>query len=558
MAIYHLSHKSVGRSTHAAGTAGAHADYITRATACDLLIGEHMPIPDVGSRGGPARKWLDEQEAADRKNARVIDKLTLALPHELNPEQQVQLVRDFANSMTNGEAPYLAAFHRLGKDASNQHCHLILRDRHVETGKRVWGNEKRKTTEVMREKWEQVCNDALEQIPNATRIDRRTLKVQGIEREPQKHAGPVAKAIEDDGRVSWKLDALREEKRISEARKRVVESRGRALDPNGLGKAPAMKFLRKATPRKEINKGTAIFLQNARFLERLWEFSTAVKDETLRFAEDAYRASASMVRSFVLPNPAAMTDEDRFKERGRLEIIAQLRERSEGALYAVIDQPDRLSVLNELPVGRHVSALAIDRFAESLRQFRNAQIQDWHKTPAQADTNTLIAALDHTMSARTKPSAQYRYSQSSQPTGLAHDSLGLSLNDFVPLLDLQKAWEARQQDPDMIALNNQITKKHDRQSAWEAADDRRLAVEWEEGRPTREAKAEAARERQRAAGERQEVREAQIAQEAADEAHRATVEATERQRVTNETCQTETKAEPKPKSSNSNQSGPSI
>ena len=43
MAIFSLSHNPVGRSTHAAGTAGAHARYVTRDGAAGLILGEHMP-----------------------------------------------------------------------------------------------------------------------------------------------------------------------------------------------------------------------------------------------------------------------------------------------------------------------------------------------------------------------------------------------------------------------------------------------------------------------------------------------------------------------------------
>ena len=42
MAIYHLTHRTVGRSTHAAGTAGAHIGYITRTSACRAVIAEHI------------------------------------------------------------------------------------------------------------------------------------------------------------------------------------------------------------------------------------------------------------------------------------------------------------------------------------------------------------------------------------------------------------------------------------------------------------------------------------------------------------------------------------
>jgi hypothetical protein len=57
-----------------------------------------MPIPRAGTKGGPARAWLDEQEEGDRKNARVIDKLMLALPIELDAQARVELVQSFVGS----------------------------------------------------------------------------------------------------------------------------------------------------------------------------------------------------------------------------------------------------------------------------------------------------------------------------------------------------------------------------------------------------------------------------------------------------------------------------
>ena len=85
MAIFHLTHRTVGRSTHAAGTAGAHISYITRSSACRAVITEHIPTAEPGSKGGAARAWLDGQEDADRKNARVIDKLEIALTDRKSP-----------------------------------------------------------------------------------------------------------------------------------------------------------------------------------------------------------------------------------------------------------------------------------------------------------------------------------------------------------------------------------------------------------------------------------------------------------------------------------------
>ncbi len=106
IAIYSLTMSPIGRSTHAARTAGAHVRYITRPDAEADLCGARMPIERRA-----ARSWLDAQERGDRKNARVIDKLTIALPLELDRRQRLALVKAFAAKLTLGRASWLAAFH---------------------------------------------------------------------------------------------------------------------------------------------------------------------------------------------------------------------------------------------------------------------------------------------------------------------------------------------------------------------------------------------------------------------------------------------------------------
>lgn len=53
IAIFSFSMRSVGRSTHAARTAGAHIRYITRPDAQAEVIGARMPIERKA-----ARRWL--------------------------------------------------------------------------------------------------------------------------------------------------------------------------------------------------------------------------------------------------------------------------------------------------------------------------------------------------------------------------------------------------------------------------------------------------------------------------------------------------------------------
>ena len=185
--------RSVGPRTRR-GTAGAHAGYVTRESAARSVVGEHMPLDRAGSRA-----WLDGQEAADRKNARMIDKVMVALPIELDAAERVQLVRDFATEIGGGRIPWLAGIHDRGKDAGNPHAHVIFRDRDHETGKRVANLSAKGSTEQLRQTWERVCNQALERAGQDARIDHRSLATQGVARLPGIHVGPNVLAMEERG-----------------------------------------------------------------------------------------------------------------------------------------------------------------------------------------------------------------------------------------------------------------------------------------------------------------------------------------------------------------------
>ncbi len=202
MAIYSLNLKSIGKTTHAAGTAGAHLLYIARPDAQPELVADHMPTDPT-----KARSWMNRAENDDRKNARVVDKVRIALPRELTPQQRMQLVQDFARDLTGNRVPWFAAIHASGKDAHNPHCHLVIRDRDIETGKRVVrlsdsprdrakAGLEPKAVEWVRAQWEHRANQALATAGHDVRIDRRSLEAQGIDREPTIHIGPQAMHID--------------------------------------------------------------------------------------------------------------------------------------------------------------------------------------------------------------------------------------------------------------------------------------------------------------------------------------------------------------------------
>lgn len=203
MAIYSCNLASIGRTTHASGTAGAHLRYVSRDGAKPVVQAHVIPLD-----ASAARTWMDREEQNSRSNARLLDKVRVAIPRELSDEQRVALVRDFVRDLTSDRVPWLFAIHQSGKDAHNPHAHIVLRDRDLETGKRrlrlsdnARDREKAglvpKAVDWIRERWEHHANAALERAGIAERVDRRTLKAQGIDREPTIHLGPRGQHIDE-------------------------------------------------------------------------------------------------------------------------------------------------------------------------------------------------------------------------------------------------------------------------------------------------------------------------------------------------------------------------
>lgn len=210
MAIYSLRLTPIGKTTQKRPyTAAAHVRYIARPGAASHVMAARMP-----DNKGRAQRWLRAAEKTDRKNARVADKMVIALPKELTLRQNIDLVRSFADTLTQGRASWFAAIHARGKDRHNPHLHLLVRDRDVQTGERVVmfsagpkeararaakGKSLPTSLHAIRALWERSANAALQAAGRSERIDRRRLADQGIQRAAQVHEGPNIRAMHQRG-----------------------------------------------------------------------------------------------------------------------------------------------------------------------------------------------------------------------------------------------------------------------------------------------------------------------------------------------------------------------
>ncbi|MCL2773449.1 MAG: MobA/MobL family protein [Oscillospiraceae bacterium] len=135
--------------------------------------------------------WNAVEKAEKRKDAQTAREVEVALPIELDLQEQVQILHDYIkeNFVDNGMC---ADFSIHDKNDGNPHAHIMLTTRNVDkdgfTNKnREWN--KAAQLEKWRENWAEVCNREFERKGLDIHIDHRTLEEQGIEREPTIHVG---------------------------------------------------------------------------------------------------------------------------------------------------------------------------------------------------------------------------------------------------------------------------------------------------------------------------------------------------------------------------------
>ena len=219
MAIFHCQAKAISRAAGRSATAAA----AYRAGVClkDERTGEihdysrkkgieysEIIAPD-GSTTAREQLWNAAEIAEKRKDAKVAREWELALPDELSEKERIEVARDFAKAIcvTYGVAADLC-IHAPGKDGDkrNHHAHILTTTRSYQNGQlgektRVLDSPKTsgKEVESMRKVWADIANRALEKAGHEVRIDPRSLKKQSIDREPTRHLGPAATAMERRG-----------------------------------------------------------------------------------------------------------------------------------------------------------------------------------------------------------------------------------------------------------------------------------------------------------------------------------------------------------------------
>lgn len=173
--------------------------------------------------------WNSVEMSERAANAQLAREVEVALPNELNREEQLKLVREFVKD-TFVDAGMCADIAVHDKGDGNPHAHIMLTLRplnpdgtwgakcrkvyeldadgnRIPDGKGDWKNRRENTTdwndkgnaEKWRAAWAAHLNKALELKGVSARVDHRSYKRQGIDKIPSIHMGVAAMRMEKRG-----------------------------------------------------------------------------------------------------------------------------------------------------------------------------------------------------------------------------------------------------------------------------------------------------------------------------------------------------------------------
>ncbi|HEY3784364.1 MAG TPA: MobQ family relaxase [Steroidobacteraceae bacterium] len=221
--------------------------------------------------------WNAAERVGQRRDSRLARELLVFLPVELTPTERIHLVRSFSQELADqyGSAvDYAIHEPRPGADLRHHHAHVLMTTREItpeglgpRTTFELGGRERhlrglgpsKEDYLHIRERWAQMTNDALRHAGLAARVDHRSYKDQGINREPAPTIpGKVFYAEQRSGAPTPAGEAIRARYRERvEARAKGGEELERVLQrqKQELRQRASEALKREASQRKQVPWG---------------------------------------------------------------------------------------------------------------------------------------------------------------------------------------------------------------------------------------------------------------------------------------------------------------
>ena len=249
MASFHVN-VGVGK----AGAGAKHADYIQRSGSYEnYKSGEDFVHRESGNMPTWAEhnpsEFFRQADLYERKNGAVYREFEFAIPNELTPEQRIEFVNDVVKKELGDRHPYIYGIHQDKSAISgeeNPHAHVMYSERTLDGNDRnpehffkraaapyshratkaiiqpdaeaiAKGGAKKSTAftsalkdkvankaerveklTAFRQRFAALQNEHLKKAGHNVEVTHLSLKAQGIEREPEKHLGPVDSRLQEN------------------------------------------------------------------------------------------------------------------------------------------------------------------------------------------------------------------------------------------------------------------------------------------------------------------------------------------------------------------------
>lgn len=204
MALYRLSIKLCSEHITTKVSYILRTGKYAKGTKSEELRESHSDNLPTWTHGKPLKFWkaIEDGEKPGQVQARTIE---LALPIELSPAQQREIVEEFCESSLANHA-YTWAIHD-AKSGRNPHVHICFSERLIDNrpepkadeyckqrkgyskDRKITGKNRKQWLQDTRKNWEVIQNNALEKAGYQVRVSCLSLEDQGEEREPEIHVG---------------------------------------------------------------------------------------------------------------------------------------------------------------------------------------------------------------------------------------------------------------------------------------------------------------------------------------------------------------------------------
>lgn len=161
-----------------------------------LVVAELFTPPGVSWSGSRADLWNAAERAETYKNACVAREHLVALPHELDEGQRLELVREYARDLAQRHGCAVDAAIHDADEGGNVHAHVLCSTRELtadgfgeKCAREKTGRKRSADLKAERIRWEVLANGALERAGRPERIDHRSHQERGLLDLPTVHVG---------------------------------------------------------------------------------------------------------------------------------------------------------------------------------------------------------------------------------------------------------------------------------------------------------------------------------------------------------------------------------